>query len=97
MTRSLMLALHNPFTPPALVALGQVCMRILKRCEVGCVSRKVIVLDCDNTLWGSSVSEVGAKNVVLSNEYKWLQSFFVRLQIWVFCYAYAAKTMKTKY
>ena len=73
-------ALHNPFTLPALVALGQVCMRILKRCELGCVTRKVIVLDCDNTLWGSSVSEVGAKNVVLSNEYKWLQSFFVRLQ-----------------
>lgn len=35
-------------------------------------SKKVLVLDLDNTLWGDIVGEVGWRNVVLSNENKGL-------------------------
>ena len=39
---------------------------------------KVIVLDCDNTLWGGAVAEVGAAAVVLSAPFIALQHFFVK-------------------
>lgn len=68
--------LHAPLKPIASLALGQLCTRIVKRCQNRFTTRKVIILDCDNTLWGSSVSEVGVNNIILSKEYLWLQSFF---------------------
>ena len=72
--------LHAPLKPIASLALGQLCTRIVKRCQNRFTTRKVIILDCDNTLWGSSVSEVGVNNIILSKEYLWLQSFFTNLQ-----------------
>jgi hypothetical protein len=42
---------------------------------------KVYALDCDNTLWGGAVAEVGAANVVLSKPFLELQHFFVDLYL----------------
>lgn len=73
-------SLHTPFKPIASLALGQLCTRLIKNCQSNFTPRKVIVLDCDNTLWGSSVSEVGVHNIILSKNYLWLQTFFIHLQ-----------------
>eukprot|EP00943_MAST-04B_sp_MAST-4B-sp1_P002347 g2347.t1 len=73
-------SLHTPFKPIASLALGQLCTRLIKNCQSNFTSRKVIILDCDNTLWGLSVSEVGVHDIILSKNYLWLQTYFVRLQ-----------------
>lgn len=39
---------------------------------------KVVVLDCDNTLWGGVCGEVGPKGISLSEPYKNLQLFMVQ-------------------
>ena len=39
---------------------------------------KVIVLDCDNTLWGGVCGEVGSQGISLSKPYKYLQLFMVQ-------------------
>lgn len=41
--------------------------------------KKVVVLDCDNTLWGGVAAEGGASNVDLNEHFLWLQRFMVDL------------------
>lgn len=38
---------------------------------------KVLVVDCDNTLWGGVCGEVGTSGVSISGGYAWLQRFLV--------------------
>ena len=69
---------HSPFTPLALSATAGLLVRWVAR--LGAHPRKVVVLDCDNTLWGGAVGEVGPAGVVLTDPYLRLQAFFVGLQ-----------------
>ncbi len=39
---------------------------------------KVIVLDCDNTLWGGVCGEVGGKNVVVDHQFRRFHEFLVK-------------------
>ena len=69
---------HVPYTPLAFMALGTMLMR-----RVYAITHplyKVIVLDCDNTLWQGVCGEDGAKNVVITEEFRALQEFVVDLQ-----------------
>ena len=40
---------------------------------------KVVVVDCDNTIWNGSIVEDGLKNIKLNGEYKSFQSFLKEL------------------
>lgn len=64
---------HVPFTAPMYATLARFVARHtfhLRRPPY-----KVIVLDCDNTLWGGVCAEVGAMGIALSAPYLHLQSF----------------------
>jgi FkbH-like protein len=71
---------HAPFTDTAIAAMGQIVVRQAYRCFPHLKSRKVVVLDCDNTLWSSAVGEVGADGVRVETGHRFLQQFFLRLQ-----------------
>jgi len=43
-------------------------------------SIKLIVLDCDNTLWEGAVGELGPQGIQFTKPYKLLQQFFVQQQ-----------------
>ncbi|KAF0723281.1 hypothetical protein Ae201684_017764 [Aphanomyces euteiches] len=65
--------IHSPYTRSmnhllTLLAARQVC-RVFRRLK------KVIVVDCDNTLWSGSVSEDGLDGIAITEEYRALQSF----------------------
>ena len=64
-----------PYTPECYAAIGTALFRTifsLKRKPF-----KVIVLDCDNTLWKGVVGEDGVQGVVLTEPYRTLQQFMV--------------------
>lgn len=68
---------HIPYTVPYQHALGT----SISRC-VHALSRppfKVIVLDCDNTLWGGVVGEAGPDDIVLDEGFLTLQRKMVAL------------------
>ena len=69
-------AAHAPLTSIATIALGQQIARQTFRCLPTLKTRKVIVLDCDNTLWQSAVGEVGVHNVSITKYHRLLQKFF---------------------
>lgn len=66
---------HVPYTPEGYAAIGTALYRTL----FGLKRRpfKVIVLDCDNTLWKGACGEDGARGVELSPPYRALQSFML--------------------
>jgi hypothetical protein len=70
---------HAPFTPAAFAALAPAIARFAFRSR--CTARKMVVLDCDNTLWGGAVGEVGPKGVQITGHFLALQRFFVGLQV----------------
>jgi FkbH-like protein len=70
--------MHAPFTDRAYLALAPVVCRQVARLNKQ--SSKLIVLDCDNTLWGGAVGEVGAASVILSEPFVHLQNFFLQQQ-----------------
>ena len=43
-------------------------------------TRKLVVLDCDNTLWGGAVAEAGVEGVTIDAPFLALQRFFLDLQ-----------------
>jgi hypothetical protein len=65
---------HSPFTSEALMCLAPLLCRHVLR--VRAIPRKLIVLDCDNTLWGGAVGELGSKGVILSRRFLQCQRFF---------------------
>ena len=69
---------HAPYTAAAASALGALIARQLARTLAP--QRKVVCLDCDNTLWGGAVAERGAAGVELSPAFLAAQRFFVALQ-----------------
>lgn len=64
-----------PYSPRFFTALGTMIAR-----KIAVYKRKpfkVIVLDCDNTLWGGVVAEDGVDNILLDDAYLGLQRFMV--------------------
>ena len=69
---------HAPYSPAANSVLASIICRALHR--TGAPPRKVYCLDCDNTLWGGAVSELGPRGVELSEAYLSVQRLFVARQ-----------------
>lgn len=69
---------HIPYTPVFFTALGTAIAR-----KIYCLKsapHKVIVLDCDNTLWKGVVGEDGVMGIEISAPWKALQEFMVAQQ-----------------
>lgn len=64
---------HIPYTPAYFSALGTAIIR--KQAALTRTPYKVIILDCDNTLWQGVCGEDGADGVLLSEPFTKLQSF----------------------
>lgn len=69
---------HAPYTQAMQHVLALAICRQICRLYRG--RKKVIVLDCDNTLWGGAVAELGADNIMLSAQFLALQQFMVSQQ-----------------
>uniref|UniRef100_K3WP11 N-acetyltransferase domain-containing protein n=1 Tax=Globisporangium ultimum (strain ATCC 200006 / CBS 805.95 / DAOM BR144) TaxID=431595 RepID=K3WP11_GLOUD len=70
---------HSPYCPSMLNVLSlSLCRQICRLFRT--TKKKVIVLDCDNTLWGGAVAEVGVYGIQLSDEFLALQRFVVEQQ-----------------
>jgi FkbH-like protein len=66
---------HVPYTPPFFAALGTILAR--KFHALTSPSAKVIVLDCDNTLWKGVVGEDGVAGITIPPAWSRLQQFMV--------------------
>jgi len=69
---------HAPYSPAACSAFAGVIVRELARALAP--RKKVYCLDCDNTLWGGAVGELGAAGVSMGDEWLRVQRHFVALQ-----------------
>lgn len=69
---------HIPFTPDFFTALGTAIAR--KIYAIKHPPHKVIVLDCDNTLWSGVVGEDGIQGIDLSPTWQAIQAFMVQQQ-----------------
>ncbi|KAL1520567.1 hypothetical protein AB1Y20_022143 [Prymnesium parvum] len=69
---------HAPYSPAAMSALAAAAARQVAR-ALG-VTRKVVCLDCDGTLWRGAVGELGVGGVQIDECFVRAQRFFVRLQ-----------------
>ncbi|WP_347987153.1 HAD-IIIC family phosphatase [Methylomonas sp. AM2-LC] len=66
---------HIPYTPVGYAALGTVLSR--KIYSIKSAPYKVIVLDCDNTLWGGVIGEEGLQGIDVSADWQFLQTFML--------------------
>lgn len=66
---------HIPYTQEAFHCLGTMVARKLVSYQKP--GFKVIVVDCDNTLWNGVVGELGADNVRVEEPYQLLQQFLL--------------------
>jgi FkbH-like protein len=64
---------HIPYTDEYLAAVGTALVRSLS--ALWEPPRKVIALDCDNTLWGGACGEDGIESLVLDGPYRELRRF----------------------
>uniref|UniRef100_M4C1U7 Uncharacterized protein n=1 Tax=Hyaloperonospora arabidopsidis (strain Emoy2) TaxID=559515 RepID=M4C1U7_HYAAE len=72
---------HSPYTQAMLNVLSlSLCRQICRLLRSASHHKKVIVLDCDNTLWGGAVAEVGASGIALAPRFLALQRFIVAQQ-----------------
>ena len=69
---------HMPYTPEFFTALGTMVARKVHALKVP--RRKVIVLDCDQTLWQGVCGEDGAGEIVIDPARKSLQEFLIDQQ-----------------
>jgi FkbH-like protein/non-ribosomal peptide synthase protein (TIGR01720 family) len=69
---------HIPFTPYFFAALGTHIARIIY--ALHCTPSKVIVIDCDQTLWQGVCAEEGVQGVVIDAPRKALQKFLLAQQ-----------------
>lgn len=69
---------HIPFTPLFFTALGSAIAR--KTYAIKSAPHKVIVLDCDNTIWKGIVGEDGVTGIEIPPAWKMLQEFMVAQQ-----------------
>jgi FkbH-like protein/thioester reductase-like protein len=67
---------HMPYTPAGYAALALRLGRVLH----GCLTEpaKVLVVDCDNTLWAGVVGEDGPAGVAITAGHRALQAFLLR-------------------
>ena len=66
---------HIPFTQEYYAALGTYIMRKIRAYKGPLY--KVIVLDCDNTLWKGVCGEVGPLDVIIDDNHAYLQEFLL--------------------
>ncbi|GMF30150.1 unnamed protein product [Phytophthora fragariaefolia] len=72
---------HSPYTQAMLNVLSlSLCRQICRLFLTTSSRKKVIVVDCDNTLWGGAVAEAGASNIDLAPRFLALQRFVVKQQ-----------------
>ncbi|RLN32572.1 hypothetical protein BBJ28_00012129 [Nothophytophthora sp. Chile5] len=72
---------HSPYTQAMLNVLSlSICRQICRLFRTASSRKKVIVLDCDNTLWGGAVAEVGAAGIAIEPRFLALQRFVVAQQ-----------------
>ncbi len=69
---------HIPFTSEFFTALGTTIARRIY--AIKSAPHKVIVLDCDNTIWKGIVGEDGVNDIQLSPVYQTLQTFMIDQQ-----------------
>lgn len=69
---------RTPYSASMFSVLAGVIMRQVARARVPL--RKVLVLDCDGTLWGGAVAELGPGGVELSAPFLAAQKFYLGLQ-----------------
>lgn len=69
---------HIPFTAAFFTAIGTAIAR--KIYAIKSSPHKVIVLDCDNTLWKGVVGEDGVQGIDLSSTWQCIQAFMVAQQ-----------------
>jgi len=69
---------HIPYTPTFFAALGTAIARKLR--AIASVGYKVIVLDCDNTLWKGVCGEDGPAGITIDRSRQALQEFVVEQQ-----------------
>ncbi|CAI5707479.1 unnamed protein product [Peronospora farinosa] len=70
---------HSPYTQAMLNIMSlSLCRQICRLFRSD--RKKAIVLDCDNTLWGGAVAEVGASGIELAPRFLALQRFVVAQQ-----------------
>jgi FkbH-like protein len=69
---------HIPYTPEFFTVLGTAIARRLY--TIKSAPHKVIVLDCDNTLWRGVVGEDGLEGIQFSEAYQALHSFMIKQQ-----------------
>lgn len=69
---------HVPFNESAYAALALVIARKIHLLKTP--ARKVLVLDCDNTIWRGVVGEDGVEGVVLSDAFLSIQQFAITAQ-----------------
>jgi FkbH-like protein len=67
---------HIPYTPEFYAALGTLLARRFFVSQMP--PRKVIVLDCDNTLWSGACGEIGPTGVKIDEGRLFLQDFMLR-------------------
>lgn len=68
---------HIPYTPAFFAAMGTVLARRIH--ALLAPPHKVVVLDCDNTLWKGVVGEEGVDGIAIPPAYQALQRFMVEL------------------
>lgn len=68
---------HIPYTPAAYAALGTLLARRIH--ALVAPPHKVVVLDCDNTLWKGVVGEEGIEGIAIPPAWRALQQFMVEL------------------
>ena len=64
---------HLPYTPRFFAGLGLALARLVHALK--CPPMKVLVLDCDNTLWKGVVGEDGASGIEITERYRQVQKF----------------------
>jgi FkbH-like protein len=69
---------HIPFTPLFYTALATAIIR--KLYTIKSAPHKVIVLDCDNTIWRGIVGEDGVSGIEITPAYQALQQFMIAQQ-----------------
>ncbi len=68
---------HIPYTPYFFSGLATAIARRIH--AISSPPRKVVVLDCDNTLWRGVVGEDGTSSVEITTPYRRIQEFLVNL------------------
>jgi FkbH-like protein len=66
---------HIPFTPTAFAGIATALSRKIN--AIKSTPYKVIVLDCDNTLWGGVIGEDGISGIDVSEQWQVLQDFML--------------------